>query len=73
MFLAKQNIQMNKVISHIHYIYIESPFLKKKIGYTLFTIHLYFNSRQNISYAIIITFNMMYNQIVFLQHKSPSR
>ena len=46
MFLAKQNSQMNKVISHIHYIYIESPFLKKKIGYTLFTMHLYFNSTQ---------------------------
>ena len=46
MFLTKQNILMYKVISHFHYIYIESPFLKKKIGYTLFTIHLYFNSTQ---------------------------
>jgi hypothetical protein len=46
MILTKQNIQMNKVISHIHYIYIECPFLKEKIGYTLFTIHLYFNSTQ---------------------------
>ena len=44
MFFAKKNILMNKVISHIHYIYIESPLLKNKIGYTLFTIHLYFNS-----------------------------
>ena len=31
MFLTKQNIQMNKVICHIHYIFIESPFLKKRI------------------------------------------
>jgi hypothetical protein len=30
--------------AEIHYIYIESPLLKNKIGYTLFTTHLYFNS-----------------------------
>jgi hypothetical protein len=46
MFITKTNILMNKVISHIRYIYIESPFLKKKIGYKLFTMHLYFNSTQ---------------------------
>ena len=46
MFITKTNILMNKVISHIHYIYIESPFLNKQIGYKLFTIHLYFNSTQ---------------------------
>ena len=39
MFLTKQNIQMNKVISHIHYIYIESPFLKKKDW-----IHTFYNT-----------------------------
>ena len=46
MFWTTKNSIMNKVISHIHYIYIEYPFLKKKTGYTLFTIHLYFNSTQ---------------------------
>ena len=46
MFLTTKNIIMNKVISHIHYIYIESPLLKKKLGYNLFTINLYFNSSQ---------------------------
>ena len=46
MFLATKNIIMNKVISHIHYIYIASPLLKEKRGYKLFTINLYFNSSQ---------------------------
>jgi hypothetical protein len=66
---------MNKVISHIHYIYIEYPLLKKKFWYKLFIINFYFNSSQyyptlekNISYEIIFTFNMFYTQIVFLQH-----
>ena len=44
MFLATGNILMNKVISHIHYIYIAFTLLKKKLGYKLFTINLYFNS-----------------------------
>ena len=44
MFLSTKNIIMNKVISHIHYIYIASPLLKKKLGYNLFTINLCFNS-----------------------------
>jgi hypothetical protein len=44
MFFAKKKNLMSKVIYHIHYIYIESPLLKNKIGYTLFRIHLYFNS-----------------------------
>jgi hypothetical protein len=39
-------ILMNKVISHIHYLYIASPLLKKRIGYKLFTITPYFNSSQ---------------------------
>jgi hypothetical protein len=39
-------ILMNKVISHIHYLYIASSLLKKRIGYKLFTITLYFNSSQ---------------------------
>ena len=46
MFLATRNILMNKEISHIHYIYISSPLLKKNLGYKLFTINLYFNSSQ---------------------------
>jgi hypothetical protein len=46
MFFATRNILMNKVISHIHYIYIASPLLKKKLGYKLFTINFYFNSSQ---------------------------
>ena len=46
MFLATRTILMNKVISHIHYIYIASPLLKKNLGYKLFTINLYFNSSQ---------------------------
>jgi hypothetical protein len=36
MFLTEKNILMSKVISHVHYIYIASPVLKKKIGYKLF-------------------------------------
>ena len=46
MFSTAKHILMNKVISHIHYIYIESPLLKKKFGYKLLTINLYFNSSQ---------------------------
>ena len=46
MFLSTKNIIMNKVISHIHYICIASPLLKKKLGYNLFIINLYFNSSQ---------------------------
>ena len=46
MFLTTKHIIMNKVISHIHYIYIASPLLKKKLGCNLFTINLYFNSSQ---------------------------
>ena len=46
MFLTTGNIIMNKVISHIHHIYIASPLLKKKLGYKLFTINIYFNSSQ---------------------------
>jgi hypothetical protein len=34
------------IISHIHHIYIASPLLKKKLGYKLFAINLYFNSSQ---------------------------
>jgi hypothetical protein len=46
MFLTTRNIIMNKVISHIHHIYIASPLLKKEFGYKLFTTHFYFNSSQ---------------------------
>jgi hypothetical protein len=40
MFLVTRNIIMNKVISHIHHIYITSPLLKKKLGYKLKIIFL---------------------------------
>ena len=46
MFLTTITIIMNKVISHILYIYIASPLLKKKLGYKLFAINIYFNSSQ---------------------------
>ena len=46
MFLATIHILMNKVLSHIHYIYIASPLLKKRLGNKLLTINLYFNSSQ---------------------------
>jgi hypothetical protein len=46
MFLTTKTIIMNKVISHIHYIYITSPLSKKKLGCNPFTINLYFNSSQ---------------------------
>ena len=65
---------MNKVISHIHYLCIASPLLKKRFGYNFFKKFLFqfitilSNSRPNISYTIIFTFNMFHNQIVFLQH-----
>jgi hypothetical protein len=41
MFLTTKNSIMNKVISHIHYIYIASPLLKTKLG-----CNIYFNSSQ---------------------------
>ena len=46
MFSTTINIIVNNVISHIHYIYIASPLLKKKLRYNIFTINLYFNSSQ---------------------------
>jgi hypothetical protein len=65
---------MNKVIYHLHYIYITSSLLKKKFGYVLFTINLYLNSSQYYptlekTLAMKLTLNLMFdNQIVFLQH-----
>ena len=46
MFSTTKSILMNKVIYHLHYIYIASSLLKKKIEYKLFTTNLYFNSSQ---------------------------
>ena len=46
MFSTTKTILMNKVIYHLHYIYITSSLLKKNFGYKLFTINLYFNSSQ---------------------------
>ena len=46
MLSTTTNIIMNKVISHIYYIYITSPLLKKRYGYKLFAMNLYFNSSQ---------------------------
>jgi hypothetical protein len=43
-FINNNNIIMIKVISHIYYIYITSPLLKKRFGYKVFAINLYFNS-----------------------------
>jgi hypothetical protein len=37
---------MNKVISHLYYIYIASPLLKKRFGYKLVAINFYFSSSQ---------------------------
>ena len=37
---------INKVISHIYYIYVTSQLLKKRFGCKLFAINLYFNSSQ---------------------------
>jgi hypothetical protein len=37
---------MNKVIYHLYDIYIASPLLKKRFGYKLFAINLYFGSSQ---------------------------
>jgi uncharacterized protein (DUF927 family) len=74
MFLTTKNIIIYKVISHIHYIYIAAPLLKTKLGCNLFTINIYFNSSQyyptlDKTLAMkFFTFNMFYNQIVFLQH-----
>ena len=46
MLSTTKHILMNKVISHIYYIYITSPLLKKRFGYKLYAINLYFNSSQ---------------------------
>ena len=46
-FINNKNIIMNKVISHIYYIYITSPLLKKRFGYKHIAINLYFNSSQH--------------------------
>jgi hypothetical protein len=80
MFLAKKiysNEQSN--ISYSLYIHIISFLEEKDWIQTFYNTSLFqFNTilsnfRQNISYAIIFTCNMIYNQIVSLQHKSPSR
>jgi hypothetical protein len=42
--INNKNILMNKVISHLYYIYITSPLLKKRFGCKLFAINLYFSS-----------------------------
>ena len=73
MFLTTKHSIMNKVISHIHYIYIssleEKAWIQSVYNKSLFQfITILFNSRQNISDEIIFTFNMFYNQIAFLQH-----
>jgi hypothetical protein len=44
--LHNKTILMNKVISHLYYIYITSPLLKKRLGYKLFAINFYFSSSQ---------------------------
>ena len=41
-----KTILMNKVISHIYYLYIASPLVKKRFGYKLFAINFYFSSSQ---------------------------
>ena len=46
MLSKTKTILMNKVISHLYYIYITSPLLKKRFGYKLFAINLYFSSSQ---------------------------
>ena len=37
---------INKVLSHIYYIYVTSQLLKIRFRYKLFAINLYFNSSQ---------------------------
>jgi hypothetical protein len=46
MLPATKTIIMNKVISHLYDIYIASPLLKKRFGYKLFAINVYFSSSQ---------------------------
>jgi hypothetical protein len=46
MFSTAKTILMNKVISHLYYIYIASPLLKKRFGYKLVAINFYFSSSQ---------------------------
>jgi hypothetical protein len=46
MLSATKTILMNKVISHLYDIYIASPLLKKRFGYKLFAINVYFSSSQ---------------------------
>jgi hypothetical protein len=46
MFSTTKSILMNKVISHLYYIYIASPLLKKRFGYKLVAINFYFSSSQ---------------------------
>ena len=45
-YQQQKDILMDNVLSHMYYVYIISPLLKKKFGCTLFTINLYFNSSQ---------------------------
>jgi hypothetical protein len=49
--------------SHIHYLCIASPLLKKRFGYNFLK-----EISISIHHNIIFTFNMFHNQIVFLQH-----
>ena len=46
MLSTTTKIIINKVISHIYYIYVTSQLLKKRFRYKLFAINLYFNSSQ---------------------------
>ena len=46
MLSATTIILMTKVISHIHYLCIASPLLRKRFGYKLFNRNFYFNSSQ---------------------------
>ena len=46
MLSTTKTILMNKVISHLYYIYIPSPLLKKRFGYKLVAINFYFSSSQ---------------------------
>ena len=46
MLSTTKTILINKVISHLCYIYITSPLLKKRFGYKLFAINVYFSSSQ---------------------------
>ena len=46
MLSTTTTIMMNKVVSHLYYIYITSPLLKKRFGYKRFAINFDFNSSQ---------------------------